>query len=160
MQDCWHGHSATPRLPVDYKLHYHTIPMKSLSSFTTLRTLGRKFEEDSLHPMRAWFLHSKHTKSSMQSWQFKTKLDCPTPPLHSCPNPSGLGGNIFSSTVHAPPSPNQRASSESPDLVKGTWQVKGHNWQPMCRRTWHGTPMSLCLYVGWFPYQWFSALWC
>ena len=39
--DCLHGNitdmgtliaTATPRLPVDDKLHYHTMPMKSLSS--------------------------------------------------------------------------------------------------------------------------------
>ena len=34
--------SATPKLPVDNKLHYRTMPMKSLFSSTKHRKLGKK----------------------------------------------------------------------------------------------------------------------
>ena len=112
-------HPFPPRLPVDNKFHYHTMPVK------WLQKTRPKIREDSLHTMWAWFLHSTNTPNPadnlMQNLTAQHYLYTLTVQIHL------VWGKFFN-----------ELSSESPDM-KGVGRVKGHNGQPIGRCTWHST---------------------
>ena len=129
--------SPTPRLPVDSKLHYHTMPMAWLLSSLTTRNYAE-------NPGRTLYTHYQHDLFPPHPHQTQGRVQCKNRQPNNastqlplwCPIPPGLWENFFSSS---PPSiPGQ------PTKISLTWagawpegghgQVKGH---PGLLSDWH-----------------------